>query len=157
MDCVVAALLAMTAVNAGAGALALPAHRLDIVAVGVDQERGEIARAVIGARPGAAIVAASGLQSVGVEFPDRWVVGRAERDVGAGKGWPLVRIEPERRLALGPKTRAGSVARTQHVSERRQASRQKRPPGARTPPFHPHMALIQISHLYRPSTTPPPA
>src|SRR5258706_13177349 len=62
MDCVVAALLAMTAVNAGAGALTLRAHGLDIVAVGIDQERGEIARAVIGPRAGAAIVAPSGLQ-----------------------------------------------------------------------------------------------
>src|SRR5258706_16301404 len=103
--------------------LALGAHRLDIVAVGVDQERGEIARAVIGPRTGAAIVAASGLQSRGVKLLDRGVVGRAERNMRAGRGRPLVGIKPERRLALGPKTRAGSVARTQDVSDRRQNGR----------------------------------
>ena len=41
----------------------LRAHRLDIVAVGVDQERGVIGRAVIVARARAAIVAAAGLRS----------------------------------------------------------------------------------------------
>src|SRR2546425_4576856 len=95
--------------------LALRTHRLDIVAVGIDQERGEIARAVIGAGAGGAIVAASGLRSLRVEFLDRGVVGRAKRNVRAGSGWPLVRIKPQRRLALGPKTRAGSVARAQDV------------------------------------------
>src|SRR5260370_1548550 len=110
MDCVVAALLAMTAVNAGAGALTLRAHRLDIVAVGIDQERGEIARAVIGPRAGAAIVAASGLQSRGVKLLDRGVVGRAERDMCAGTGPPFVGTKPQRRLAPGPHTRAGSSA-----------------------------------------------
>ena len=69
----------------------LRANRLDIVAVGIDQERGEIGRAVIGARAGAAIVAAAGLQPLGVEFLDRGVVGRAERDMGAGAGQPLCR------------------------------------------------------------------
>ena len=43
-----------------------------------------IGRAVIGARAGAAIVAAAGLQALGVEFLDRGVIGRAERDMGAG-------------------------------------------------------------------------
>ena len=62
----------------------LRTHRLDIVAVGIDQERGEIARAVIGARAGGAIVAASGLRSLRVEFLDRGVVGRAKRNVRAG-------------------------------------------------------------------------
>ena len=41
---------------------ALRANRLDIVAVGIDQERRVIGRAVIGARTGGAIVAAAGLQ-----------------------------------------------------------------------------------------------
>jgi hypothetical protein len=48
----------MTAVSAGAMRLTLRANRLDIVAVGIDQEGGEIGRAVIGARAGSAIVAA---------------------------------------------------------------------------------------------------
>src|SRR6266446_1041288 len=98
----------------GADRSHLRAHRLDIVAVGIDQKRGEIARTVIGARAGAAIVVASGLQSRAVKLPDRGVVGRAERNVRAGRGWPLVRIKPERRLAPGAKTGAGSVARAQH-------------------------------------------
>src|SRR5947199_8289571 len=41
-------------------------HRLDIVAVGVDQERGEIGRAVVGPRSRAAIVAAAGFHAFGV-------------------------------------------------------------------------------------------
>ena len=60
------------------------ANRLDIVAVGIDQERGVIGRAVIGARAGAAIVAAAGFQALGVEFLDRGVIGCAECDMGAG-------------------------------------------------------------------------
>ena len=67
----------------------LRAHRLDIVAVGIDQERGEIARAVIGPRAGAAIVAAAGLQSLSMKLLDRGVVGGAERDMGAGVALPL--------------------------------------------------------------------
>src|SRR5258706_8650049 len=85
MDCVVAALLAMTAVNAGAGALTLRAHRLDIVAVGVDQERREIARAVIRpcARP--AIGAASRRPSRTGSLLDRGVGGGAARNIPAGR------------------------------------------------------------------------
>src|SRR5258708_5000522 len=44
--------------------LALRANRLDIVAIGVDQERRKIGRAVIGPRAGLAIVAASGLDAL---------------------------------------------------------------------------------------------
>jgi hypothetical protein len=39
----------------------LRANRLDIVAVGIDQERREIGRAVVRARTGGAVVAAAGL------------------------------------------------------------------------------------------------
>src|SRR5258708_36609722 len=88
----------------------LRATRLDIVAVRVDQERGVIGRAVIGARSWAAIVAAAGLQSFGMEFCDRSVVGRAERDMGAGAGRAFVQMQPERGLALGAKAGAGIVA-----------------------------------------------
>src|ERR1700736_4873249 len=98
----------------------LGAHRLDIVAVGIDQERGEIARAVIGARTGAAIVAPSGLQSLAVKLLDRRVIMRAERDMGAGAGRSLVEIEPQRRCVLGPETRAAVVARIQDIAEWRQ-------------------------------------
>src|SRR5580704_2971241 len=74
---------------------------LDIVAVGIDQERGEIGRAVIGPRAGPAIVAAAGLDALAVEFLDRSMIRRAERDMGAGGALKtLVQIEPERGLAL---------------------------------------------------------
>src|ERR1700690_3975592 len=52
----------------------LCANRLDVVAVGVDQERGKIARAVVGPRAGRAVVAASGLDALAVEFADRGMV-----------------------------------------------------------------------------------
>src|SRR5882724_10795738 len=57
------------------------AHRLDIVAVGVDQKRRVISRAVIRARSGAAIVAAAGLQALGMELLDRRMIVGAERDM----------------------------------------------------------------------------
>src|SRR5882757_3106718 len=84
----------------------LRTHRLDIVAVGVDQERGEIARAVILAMTGLAIVTAAGLEALGVKLLDRGVIRRAEGDVGAAVGLAVVRIEPERGLALGAETGA---------------------------------------------------
>src|ERR1700680_1797876 len=93
----------------------LRADRFDIVAVGIDQERRKIARAVIGPRACCAVVAASGLDALGVEFLDRRGVGRAKRDMGAGAPEILVQIEPERRLALGPEARGGLVARTQDI------------------------------------------
>src|SRR6266851_927661 len=86
--------LRMTVV--GAVRSLLRANRLDVVAVGINQERRIIGRAVVGPRAGAAIVAAAGLDAVRVEFLDRRVIGRAERDVGARWGRPLVRIKPER-------------------------------------------------------------
>src|SRR6185369_8027655 len=102
---------------------------------------GEIAWAVIGPWTGSAIVAASRLHSLRVEFLDRGVIGRAERDVGAGRDGTLVRIKPECRLALRPKTRAGSVARTQHVSERRQRCRVEAHAGVEVADFQPDMVV----------------
>src|SRR6202045_1717171 len=107
-------LLGMTACTR----LRLRANRLDIVAVGIDQERRIIGRAVVGPWAGASIVAASGLDAVSVKLPDRRVIGRAERDVGACRGRPVVGIKPERRLTLGPKAGARVIARTQDISER---------------------------------------
>src|SRR5579863_8545366 len=78
--------------GAGAACLCLGADRLDIVAVGIDQERGKIGRAVILARARCAIVAASGLQPLAMEFFDRGVIGRAERDMRAGSRRFLVKI-----------------------------------------------------------------
>src|SRR5258708_19797349 len=83
---------------------ALRTHRLDIVAVGVGQESRVVSRAVIGARSGAAIVAAAGLEAFGVKFSDRGMVGRAERDVRAGAPNSLLPVHPPPRLPLPPKT-----------------------------------------------------
>src|SRR5664279_5220512 len=109
------ALLRMTAVCAERFELATDS--LDIVAVGIDQESGEIARAVVRARAGATIVAASRFHPLGVEFPDRGVIGRTEGDMGACAGQAFVWIEPQRRSALGPEACAGLVARTQDISK----------------------------------------
>src|SRR4051812_45920031 len=94
------------------------ANRLDIVAVGIDQERGKIARAVVRAGAGAAIVAAAGFQAFGMKFLDRGVIFCAERDVGAGAGLAVMQMQPERGGALGAKTCARIVARTEHITER---------------------------------------
>src|SRR5882757_7811878 len=110
----------------------LRANRLDIVAVGIDQERGEVGRAVVGAGPCATVIAASGLHALAVKFLDRRVIGRAERDVGASSGRSVMCIKPERRFALGPETRAAVVARTQHISERRQCRRVEAHAGVET-------------------------
>src|ERR1700687_3698127 len=98
----------MTAVCADR--LRLRANRLDIVAVEIDQERGEIARAAIGSWTAPAIVASAGLQSLCVKFLDRRVVGRAERNVRARAARPLMQIKPERRRALGRTGRGGTLA-----------------------------------------------
>src|SRR3981081_1889208 len=70
----------------GYAARTLRANRLDIVAVGIDQERGEVGRAVVGAWPGATVIAASGLHALAGKFLDRRVTGRPERVVGASRG-----------------------------------------------------------------------
>src|ERR1700722_20004950 len=98
----------------------LRTNRLDIIAIGVDQERGEIGRAVIGPRTGSAVVTAAGFGARAVEFPDSRLVRRAKGDVGARAGGSLVRIKPQRGFALRSETRAALVVRAQHVSKRRQ-------------------------------------
>src|SRR6266700_3986791 len=109
----------MGIVNATAELVAsLRTHRLDIVPIGIDQERREISRAVILAMTRRAIVTTAGLQAFGVKPLDRGMVGRAEGDVGAVSGFVFVQMQPECGLALRPKARAIVVARTQHVTER---------------------------------------
>src|ERR1700731_2594252 len=98
----------------------LRTNRLDIVAVGVDQERGEIGRAVIGPRTGGAVVTAAGFGARAVKVPDRRMIGGAERDMGARAGRSLVRIKPQCRFALGPETCAALIVRAQDVAERGQ-------------------------------------
>lgn len=98
----------------------LRADRFDIVAVGIDQERGEVGGAIILARTGFAIVAATGFDAFAVEFSDRGVVGGAKRDMRAGAGLPFVQIQPQRRLALWAKPRAARIFRAQDMTERGQ-------------------------------------
>src|SRR5665647_228017 len=101
----------------------LRTNRLDIVAVGIDQERGVVSGAVIGPRAGGAVVAAAGLHALGMEFLDRGVVGRAERDMGPGSRRPLLLKQPQGRFALGPEARVRILARAQHIAERCQGCR----------------------------------
>src|SRR5262249_45968263 len=75
-------------------------HRLDIVAVGIEQERGVVGRAVVVPMSGSAIVAAAGFQALGMEFSDRGMVGCAKGDMRAAILQALLQIEPQRRLAL---------------------------------------------------------
>src|SRR5262249_19896603 len=95
-------------------------HRLDIVAVGVDQERRVIGRAVIGARARRPVVAAAGLDALRVEFLDGGMIGRAKRDMRAGAFETVLRMEPQRGLALRAEPCAVLVLRAKHVAERRQ-------------------------------------
>src|SRR6185437_6810973 len=98
----------------------LHTHRLDIVAVGVEQERGVIGRAVIMPVASGAVVAAAGLQSLGMGFLDRGMVLCAEGDMGAGVLETLVQMQPQRRLTLRPEARTIVVFRAEYIAERRQ-------------------------------------
>src|SRR5687768_13006871 len=73
------------------------AHRLYVVAVGVDEKCRVIGRAVIGSQTGLPVVAPAGLEARGVEPVDRLTVGRAERDV---KGPAFTFRKPQTGLAL---------------------------------------------------------
>src|SRR2546426_11448045 len=90
------------------------AYRLDIIPVGIDQERGVVGGAVVLARARAAIVAAAGLDALGVEFLHRVMVFRAEGDMGAIRLLALVQMQPERGRALRAEAGAAVVARAQH-------------------------------------------
>ena len=81
----------------------LRTNRLDIVAVGIDQERRVIGRAVIGARSGAAIVAAAGFEAFGMKLLDRRMIPGAERDMRCGPADPLCRCSQSAGAPLGPK------------------------------------------------------
>src|SRR5689334_20283635 len=96
LDASFAALLAMTE------PVSSRANRLDIVAVGIDQERRVIGRAVILARTGAAIVAAAGLEALAVKAFHGVMILGAERDVDAVGLAALGEMQPERRRTLRP-------------------------------------------------------
>src|SRR3954465_13849733 len=76
------------------------ANRLDIVAIGIDQKRRVVSRAVILARAGAAIVATAALQALAMECLDRIMIPSAKRDMRAIGLPPLVQVQPQRRRAL---------------------------------------------------------
>src|SRR5262245_63474385 len=87
-------------------------------AIGVDQERRVIGRAVVLARTGAAIVAAAALQALAVKLFHGVVVLGAEGDVGAVRFPSLVQMQPERRLALRAKAGIAVAAGAEHEAER---------------------------------------
>src|SRR5438132_9432745 len=67
---------------------------------------------------------------------------RAEdRGWGAGRRLPLMRISEMRRVTLAVKTCAGSVARTQDVSERRQCCRVEAHAGVQIADFQSDMVV----------------
>src|SRR3569623_3149608 len=103
-----------------AATIASRANRLDIVAVGVEQKRSEVGRAVILACSGAASVAAAGLEALAVEVFHGVVVLGAESDMDAVGLAALVEMQPERRRALGPEAGIAVAARAQAVAERGQ-------------------------------------
>src|SRR5687768_4400378 len=72
----------------------LLADRFDVVAVRIDEERGEVAGAVVGAQPGLAVVLAAGLEPGGMEALDRFAVLRAEGDVRAARRLLLL-VKPQ--------------------------------------------------------------
>src|SRR4051812_4018811 len=74
-------------------------HRLDVVPVGVEQEGGVVAVAVVRPRPGRPVVAAAALQALAMELLHALAVLRAEGDVGAGADGLVGLVEPERSSA----------------------------------------------------------
>src|SRR5262249_12080069 len=82
------------------------------------EERGVVGGAVILARASAAIVAATGLDTLGVEFLDRVMVFRAEGDVRTACLLAVVQMQPQRGCALWAEAGAAVVARAQHEAER---------------------------------------
>src|SRR6516165_10790583 len=86
------------------GATSSGAHRLDIVAVGINQERGVVGRAIVGSISGRPVVAAACLDALRMEFLDGCMIRRAEGDVGAAIFRILAQIKPQHGFALGSKT-----------------------------------------------------
>ena len=78
----------------GTGGRTSRANRLDIVAVGVDQECGIVGRAVVLARTGRTVVAAAGFQAICVKFADRGMIFGAEGDMGAGRNRSFMKVQP---------------------------------------------------------------
>src|SRR5436305_6306476 len=124
----------------------LRTHRLDIVAVGIDQERGVVARAIVRARTGRAVVATAGLDALGMEFPDRGVIGSTEGGMRAFALLPLVQIKPERRFILRPEARAIVVARTQDITERCQCRGVKANAGIEIADFYSDVVVHEGLH-----------
>src|SRR5215831_10394029 len=97
------------------------AHRLDVVAVGVKQERGVVGGAVVGAQPRPSVVPTSGLEAVLVEAVDGSPVGRAKRDMHARPGRAVAGREPKRRRIHWTEARARGVLCAQLMAERLQS------------------------------------
>src|SRR5215218_8669621 len=89
---------------------------LDAVAVGIDDERRIIVRAVIGAKPGLAVVAPAALQRRGVEGVDALARRRRKADMQAGlvvgRHRALGEADPERDRVASVAERALAFAQT---------------------------------------------
>ncbi len=84
-------------------------HGFDVVAVRIDQKGGVVARAIVRARAGRAVVAAARLQAGGMKAVDRGAALGAKGDVRAGAGLCLDEMQPQRRGI--PRAKAG-IARS---------------------------------------------
>src|SRR5262249_55992214 len=87
------------------------AHGLNVVAVGIDQERREIGRPVVGAQPRRAVVAPARGETLLVEALHRRAIRRAEREVRAALTRARRLREPEPRAACRAEAPARRVAR----------------------------------------------
>src|SRR4051794_39974774 len=87
----------------------LRTHRFNIIAVRIEQECRVVSWAVIAAMSGCAIVAAAGLQALGVKRLDRGMILGAECEMRARAVQPLVEVKPQCRFALRAETRTALV------------------------------------------------
>src|SRR5689334_22362706 len=84
------------------------AHRFDIVPVRVEQKRGVVRRAVVGAQARTAIVSPTGFETRCVEAIDCCMIGRSERDVYAAR-CALGLVPPQRGRVLRAEPSAGLI------------------------------------------------
>src|SRR6266567_2981435 len=102
-------------------------HRLDQVAVGIDDEGGVVLRVILGPETRLAVVASPGSERRRVEAINRGAEGRAEADVAVERGAIGVVRDPKRQGLLLERMRlaaavAGSVLDVEHaaIAKRRQ-------------------------------------
>src|ERR1700733_9377492 len=90
-------------INAQAAGGSFQAHRLDVVAVRIEQERRVITRAIVLTHARRAVVAAARLESVAVEPVDGGTAGREGPQANQGKRQLRIGGEPQRVTTVGTK------------------------------------------------------